>query len=377
MTTTTTTTEHDAPDGERDRFVDFVRAFSLLVVVAWHWIFTIIIWRDDGPHATNPIGFTRGLWVATWLLQVLPLFFFVGGYAHQQAWRAQQASGLPLGTFVRRRISSLARPALALFAAWWVIGAVVVALFELDGIPRTVQLILSPLWFLAVYLLLIALFPLADRLHRRFDLLVLVWGAAAAGLIDVARFAHGWRWLGWLNMVVVWGLCHQLGFFYRRLVDAGRRVAWSLLWAGLFGLVALVGSGLYPGSMVGVPGERFSNMAPPTVSIVALVTFQVGVVLLLRDAVQERLRTRARWSRTQEVVNRFALPLYLFHSTGMALWWAFSHHVLGTRLVREPDLRWWLTRPTAFLGPLLVTMPIIIVLGRRWTKAPTPQEARQ
>ncbi|HRE00934.1 MAG TPA: hypothetical protein PLV68_06515, partial [Ilumatobacteraceae bacterium] len=45
-----------APAG-RDPYVDFLRAFSLLVVVAWHWVFTIIIWRDDGPHATNPIGF--------------------------------------------------------------------------------------------------------------------------------------------------------------------------------------------------------------------------------------------------------------------------------------------------------------------------------
>src|SRR5690606_15030801 len=94
---------------ERDPFVDFVRAFSLLVVVAWHWVFTIIIWRDDGPHATNPIGFTKGLFVATWLLQVLPLFFFVGGFAHQQAWAAQQASGTRLGTFVWKRISALAR----------------------------------------------------------------------------------------------------------------------------------------------------------------------------------------------------------------------------------------------------------------------------
>src|SRR5690606_31323990 len=27
--------------GERVPFIDFVRAFSLLVVVAWHWVFTI------------------------------------------------------------------------------------------------------------------------------------------------------------------------------------------------------------------------------------------------------------------------------------------------------------------------------------------------
>ena len=49
---------------------------------AWHWVFTIIVWEDDGPHATNPIGFTRGMWLATWVFQVMPVFFYVGGYGH-------------------------------------------------------------------------------------------------------------------------------------------------------------------------------------------------------------------------------------------------------------------------------------------------------
>src|SRR5947209_4074268 len=67
---------------ERDQYVDFLRGFSLVVVVIWHWAFTIIRWRADGPHATSPLGFTSQLWIFTWLLQVLPLFFYIGGYVH-------------------------------------------------------------------------------------------------------------------------------------------------------------------------------------------------------------------------------------------------------------------------------------------------------
>ena len=52
-TPATTVTEPE----QRDHYIDFLRAFSLLVVVAWHWVFTIVVWKDDGPHATNPIGF--------------------------------------------------------------------------------------------------------------------------------------------------------------------------------------------------------------------------------------------------------------------------------------------------------------------------------
>ena len=67
---------------ERDPYADFLRSFSLLVVILWHWCFTILIWNDDGPYATNPLGFTSGLWIATWLLQVMPLFFYIGAYVH-------------------------------------------------------------------------------------------------------------------------------------------------------------------------------------------------------------------------------------------------------------------------------------------------------
>ncbi|MGH9187819.1 MAG: acyltransferase family protein, partial [Acidimicrobiales bacterium] len=185
----TTTTSAPAAEG-RDLFIDFVRAFSLLVVVAWHWVFTIILWESDGPHATNPIGFTDGLFVATWLLQVMPLFFFVGGFAHEKAWLARRDRDRALWRFAVNRAVSLIRPALALAIAWWLIGSVVVALFEVNGIDRAVRLILSPLWFLIVYLLLILLFPLAYRLHHRFGGLVIVWAAGLAAMMDVLRFAH-------------------------------------------------------------------------------------------------------------------------------------------------------------------------------------------
>jgi hypothetical protein len=370
----TTMTPAPAPRTQaRDPFIDFVRAFSLLVVVAWHWVFTIIVWRPDGPHATNPIGFTRGMYLATWLLQVMPLFFFVGGFAHEKAWLSR--SDRTLWRFARDRAIGLLRPAFVLAAAWWLIGSVVVWLFEVDGIDRTVRLILSPLWFLVVYVLLIALFPVAYRLHTRFGGIAVVWAAGLAALVDVIRFSHDVEWAAWFNMILVWGLCHQLGFFWEQLVAAGRRVAWMLTWSGLFGLVALVGSGLYPGSMVGVPGERVSNMAPPTVCLVALVLFQAGVALLLRPWVLEKLELSRRWATTSSVINRFSLPLYLFHSTGMAVWAGFSRFVLDTRAVRQPDAAWWLTRPTAFIGPLLFTLPIILLLGRgreRTTRQPQP-----
>jgi len=351
----------------RDRYIDFLRAFSLLVVVAWHWVFTIVIWKDDGPHATSPIGFTTGLWAATWLLQVMPLFFYVGGYSHLVSWQKAQAKGERLGSFVFKRLKRLAVPAIALFVVWVAAGIALGAIFNLEWMGRAVLLVVSPLWFMGVYLGLVALLPVFLWLHQRWDSIVLVFFAAAAGTVDILRFRYHHEWLGILNMITVWGLCHQLGFFYQRLVHATRRADWTLLWAGLAGLAGLVFSGLYPGSMVGVPGER-SNMAPPTLCIIALVLFQAGVAEVLRPRMEARLQ-RVRWAKINETINRFSMPLFLFHTTGMAMHRAVKYALAGEKNEpRTPDGWWWLSRPLAFIGPLLFTLPVIFLFGRQWVR---------
>jgi hypothetical protein len=366
-----------APAGartERDPFVDFVRAFSLIVVVVWHWAFTIVIWEDDGPHATNPIGFTHGLWLLTWLFQVMPLFFYVGGYGHLRSWERARADGRSIWSLVGTRLRRLAIPSLALLGVWVVLGVIVGTVFNVAWMGRAVLLVVSPLWFIAIYLMLVLLLPAALWLHARFDTTVLVFLAGIAGIIDITRFRYDHLWLGALNMILVWGLCHQLGFFYERIVAAPRQSDWTLLFGGLFALVGLVYSGLYPGSMVGVPGER-SNMAPPTMCIVALVAFQVGLVEILRPALTVRLR-RPSWTRFNELINRFSMPLFLFHTTGMAIALALGYALRGNQNDPvTPDAHWWLTRPLALVFPLLFTLPVIWLFGRRWTAQPAAQPA--
>jgi peptidoglycan/LPS O-acetylase OafA/YrhL len=370
MSSVTTTATGTAVKG-RDKYVDFIRAFSLLVVVAWHWVFTIIVWEDDGPHASNPLGFTTGLWVLTWAFQVMPLFFYVGGYGHLRSWEKARDRGQSIWTLVGVRLKRLAVPTFALLGVWIVIGIAVSAVWDWTWTWQAIKLVVSPLWFMGVYLMLVLILPAALWLHERFDTIVLVILAGIAGLVDVVRFRYDLPAFGLINMIVVWGLCHQLGFFYDRIVSARRTVDWTLLIGGALALAALVSSGLYPGSMVGVPGET-SNMAPPTVCIVALVLLQAGMLEIIRPALQPRLE-RPRWERVNDVINRFALPLFLFHTTGMALYRAINYVIFGNRTdVRRPDLLWWLTRPLAFIGPLLCTLPVIYLFGRKWVTRERP-----
>lgn len=342
---------HTRPEAPpvRDRWLDLLRAGSLGVVVIWHWVFTIIRWEADGPHATNPIGTTRGLWLATWFLQVMPVFFAVGGAVHARALVKEPS----WGRFVGRRLAGLLPGALMLVA----IAVAIHQGFVIAGEPprwmaRALVLLLSPLWFLAVYSLLIVIAPLAWDLHKRFDYLVPIVLGGLAMMVDVARFSWDMAWVEWLNWIFVWALIHQVGFHWEKLRDAPRRFAWTLTWIGGFALIGLTNMNFYPRSAVGVPGERFSNLGPPTIVIVALACFQFGVVTLIREralaATEDGLAARASSWIT---VN--AQSLYLFHSFAYAAVWLAVVEAVGAPGT-ETTWQWWLARPFWFVAPAIV-----------------------
>ncbi len=214
----------------REIYIDFLRAISLIVVVIWHWVFTVLSISETRVDANNPIGTTPGLWIATWVLQVLPLFFFVGGYAHLIVWNKVRSRGGGWGTFVYGRLKRLVPAALGMVAVWSAIGALILQYTGYKWMTSAVVLIISPLWFLAVYLILVLLAPLAIWVHRRWGALALVFLLGFAAVFDTLRFAHGQSWAAWANFIVIWGFCHQLGLHYHVLVSAHRQVAWMLMW---------------------------------------------------------------------------------------------------------------------------------------------------
>ena len=103
--------------------------------------------------------------------------------------------------------------------------------------------------------------------------------------------------------------------------------------------------------------------------------FQAGVAEIVRPSMERRL-VRPRWEWFNETINRFSMPLFLFHTTGMALHRAVKYAVAGERNEpTSPDLWWWLTRPFAILGPLVFTLPVIYLFGRRWVRREQPEPA--
>ncbi|MBA2625694.1 MAG: acyltransferase family protein, partial [Acidimicrobiia bacterium] len=215
----------DATPASRDRVVDALRALSIVVVVLWHWVLSVTHWNASGRLVMpNPVGDVPFLWLATWVLQVMPLFFVGGGVANLAAWErareranvedATQRRGGGAGAFLRARLSRLGRP-VGVFLA---VGAAAEAVARAFGAPSLLDwgiVVLVPLWFLTAYGAVVALVPLTAAVHRRGGALTLVALGAGVVLADLGRFRFGIEWLGLATTAFVWVFAHQLGYFWR------------------------------------------------------------------------------------------------------------------------------------------------------------------
>jgi hypothetical protein len=105
----------------RDRVVDLLRIGSILVVIAGHWLLAVVTRVDGRIAGDNLLALQPWTQWLTWLLQVMPVFFIVGGRVNGTGWdRARQAGGTA-PAWIRRRADRLVRPILPLRLAWTVL----------------------------------------------------------------------------------------------------------------------------------------------------------------------------------------------------------------------------------------------------------------
>lgn len=153
---------------QRDRFIDGLRALAILGVVAGHWLIgALVVTPAGGLRIDSPMRYLQWLHPATWFLQMLGLFFLVGGYTAAQGPRRARARGETDAQWIRRRLWRIGRPV----AASAVILAVALALLVWSGLSAatartTVVLFLQPLWFMGVYAVITALTPYAGLVLR-------------------------------------------------------------------------------------------------------------------------------------------------------------------------------------------------------------------
>lgn len=348
-----------ATPATRDRYVDLLRVASLAVVVLGHWLMAAV--SGDG-QVGNLLAVVPELQAVTWVFQVMPVFFFVGGFSHALAHRSRPQ----YAAFLRARLQRLLRPTMV-FVGVWGAAALVLQLSGGDGglTGVALRLVTQPLWFIGIYLAMVAFTPPLLRLHERWGrgaFGVLVGGAVA---VDVLRFAADVPFVEFLNFAFVWLAVHQLGFL--RADGMIRRPA-LLAGAGLVGATALVALGPYPLSMVGMPGEKVSNMAPPTLALLCHGLWLVGAVELLKGP-GARLVARAGVWRTVVAANGIAMTAFLWHLTAMlGVYGAMLGS--GLELPAPASAAWWVQVPPRFLAAAVLTALLVAVFRR--FEAPVP-----
>jgi len=346
---------------ERNRYVDFLRALSILAVVVGHWLVAAPYMQDgavQGGHLLGILPWTQWL---TWGFQVMPLFFFVGGFSNGISWAATQAKGGTFSDWYGGRLQRLINPVMPLFLVWSLFAMFGTALgVERSVVKMAAQLALIPVWFLAVYLIVSALVPFSYRAWQRWGMKSFWALVAAASLVDYLAIQRGVPAVNWLNFLFVWLAVHQLGYRWQE-GSFGRRPVWFLGW--LVMLVWLVWAGPYPVAMIGVPGSDLSNSMPPTLALLALGNMQIGLALTLEPVMRRLLGKAAFWTATV-LVNGMIMTVYLWHLTAFVLVMVAAWLMGGLGLNMAPGSgEWWLARPVWFALYIAVTLPLIALFS--------------
>ncbi|ETA01322.1 hypothetical protein CcI6DRAFT_03189 [Frankia sp. CcI6] len=364
----------DSTPPSRARDVDFLRLASVCVVVLWHWALSIDHFRGGVLVMPNPIARIPFAWLATWLLQVMPVFFVIGGFAHLAAWDAAgRATGSPRDDparpwgprarrFLRGRLRRLLPP-MAVFAVVWaaVDAVLLLALPDYPGLLRYGRAVLVPLWFLAAYLGVILVVPVTAAVHRRFGRRFILLLGAVVALVDLARFGTGSTVFGYVNTGLVWVFAHQLGYFWRDGVLRGPRRALLTALCGLAGLALVTTLDEYPRSMVATEGARRGNMFPTTAAIAVLAVFQLGLILLAAPALNRMLARRRPWTAVV-TGNAVIMTVFLWHMTALLLAMV-TMRAVGLPMPDEPTATWWAGRPLWVILPALFLAPLIVLFA--------------
>lgn len=364
--------ELDARTVDRDRVIDLIRIFSLLVVVAGHSLMLTVSADEAGVRLGNLLAGIPLLQAVTWLLQVLPLFFFAGAAAATFGLSSRPPQ--PPGRWLLTRAQRLLRPVFWYLLA---VGGVLLAAHAADATVAAdliARMGVQLLWFLGAYLVVLAVVPLLQRItttRQAVGAVAVAWAATAG--IDCVRLTMGWEALGAAAFLTVWAIPAIAGVAYARGLIAPALGATA---AGSFLLVdvALVAFGPYEVSLVTVPGQTLSNMNPPTLLVAGHAIVLCGLAVALRMFLARVVdRPRVWWWIV--LGNRGAMTLYLWHLPVLALLIG-GGELVGMSRDRSPDGMYVVVigGQTAILLALMV--PVVALLARlenrplRWWDAP-------
>ncbi len=369
MTTTPTSLSPKLSDmaaaakSDRNRAVDFYRAAAMLCVAFGHWAAIVIGLDANGEvFGGNALEYNVDLSWMSWLFQVMPLFFVVGGFSSAMSLDSHNARDGRPQDWVIARLRRMTAPAAVLAGSWLAIIAVGFALGvgNLVGIGAVAAAI--PLWFLSNYAIDTAVAPYVLPAFRKSPKLVLGGGIGLYLALEALRFVEVDGILGTLtnirhlNWVLGWLLFQVAGFAWRDgMLPTGKNlVAFAgVAWAAA---AAAVTVGPYPMAMVHFDGIVHSPTYPPSLALMLFGLAYSATALVFAPAISNYLTKSAKAWSVVVGANAIAMSVYLWHMTAAvaasAVFYAMGW--LPTAAVGSAD--WWFQK-----APLMLASTVILV----------------
>jgi surface polysaccharide O-acyltransferase-like enzyme len=364
----------NTPRPARNLAVDFYRVSGVVLIVVGHWLAGSVTYHHGHFGRQNPLVDLPWTQWLTWPFQAVPTFFLAAGYAGAVSWtHRRDADGVPRPTWLRRRLARVLGPT-AMYAA--LVSLIVVAA-DANHVAGSVLeyagwAVAMHLWFLAVYLMVVSLTPIAIAAQRRWGLWVPAALAVAVAVVDAISIGGHVPYLGWVNYLLCWGALYQLGIAWHAGLLATRRAA--LLAAGsAVALALLIWLKFYPVSMIGVPGQTIDNTTPPTVALLAFGCAQTGIAMTLAPALNRALRA-GLVRRVLSIANNNVMALYLWHMIPVVIVAVVGYPAGLLPQPTEGTADWWLARLEWVVILSVVTAVELMLLwwGRRLFAAPLP-----
>ncbi|WP_428363419.1 acyltransferase family protein [Mycolicibacterium sp.] len=365
------TTRTSAP--ARELALDLYRSAAVILVVIGHWLLSVMTYHDGEFGRDNPLVLMPWTQWLTWGFQVVPVFFAVAGYASAVSWSHRDPATTSRQDWIRRRVARTLGPT-AVYAGFVVVLMAVLLTAGIDG--SVLELggwaVAMHLWFLAVYLMVVALTPVAVAAHRRWGLAAPAALALGVVVVDVVGITTGHPEIRMANYFFCWAAIYQLGIAWHGAL-LRQRLLLAIAVVAAAALPILVSWGPYPIAMIGVPGDRVENSAPPSVALLALALAQIGVLLTLVP-VLNRVLVRGAWPRVIAVANNNVMALYLWQMLPVIVVTLVGY---PAGLLPQPPLgsgAWWLARLEWELVLAVVTAGLLALLywQRRVFAAPIP-----
>lgn len=364
----------NTPRPARNLAVDYYRVSGVVLIVLGHWLAGSVTYDDGQFGRQNPLVDLPWTQWLTWPFQAVPAFFLVAGYAGAVSWtHRHDLEGLSRRSWIQHRLARVLGPT----AVYIALVSVVVVALDACGVAGSVLeyggwAVAMHLWFLAVYLVVVSLTPIAIAAHRRWGLLVPGALALTLAAVDVARLAGHLPYLNWVNYLLGWGTLYQIGIAWHGGSLAGRR-PWLLAAVSSVALALLIWLKVYPVSMIGVPGQTIDNTTPPTVALLAFGCAQTGIAIALTPTLNRALRAM-RVERALSIANNNIMALYLWHMIPVVLVAIVGYPAGLLPQPAEGSADWWLARLEWVVILSLVTAVEMTLLwwARRLFAAPLP-----